>query len=135
VNWEPLLTAAREARSHSHSPYSRFAVGAAVLTEDGTIFAGANVENRSFGVTVCAERSAFAAAVSAGHRSFAGVAIVAESSPPAAPCGVCRETMAEFCAPSMPILLANPRGERRETSLQEIFPLPFRFLPGETSAS
>lgn len=135
MNWEPLLTAARDARRHSHSPYSRFAVGAAVATADGTIFAGANVENRSYGVTLCAERSAFAAAVSGGHRSFAAVAIVTESSPPAAPCGLCRETMAEFCAPTMPILLANPQGERRETSLAEIFPLPFQFQPGETSTS
>ena len=72
MNWEPLLAAAIAARSHSHSPYSRFAVGAAVETESGEIFGGANVENRSFGVTLCAERSAFAAAVSAGHRRFRG---------------------------------------------------------------
>lgn len=134
MNWEPLLAAATAARSHSHSPYSRFAVGAAVATVDGAIFAGANVENRSFGVTLCAERSAFAAAVSAGHRHFRGVAILTDSSPPSAPCGVCRETMTEFCDPAMPILLANPQGERQVTSLRELFPLPFRFQPGETSA-
>lgn len=133
MNWEPLLAAAIEARRHSHSPYSQFAVGAAVLTESGAIVSGANVENRSFGVTLCAERSAFAAAVSAGHRRFLGVAIVTDTSPPSAPCGVCRETMSELCAPGMPILLANPQGERRQTSLGELFPEPFRFPPGETS--
>jgi cytidine deaminase len=135
VNWEPLLAAAIEARRHSHSPYSRFAVGAAVLTEGGAIVPGANVENRSFGVTLCAERSAFAAAVSAGHRSFRAVAIVTESSPPAAPCGLCRETMSEFCEPGMPILLANLQGERRLSSLGELFPEPFRFAPGKTSSA
>ncbi len=134
MNWEPLLAAAAEARRHSHSPYSRFAVGAAVETESGAIFAGANVENRSFGVTLCAERSAFAAAVSAGHRRFRSVAIVTDTAPPSAPCGVCRETMSEFCAPEMPILLANPQGERRMTSLGALFPEPFRFQPGKTSA-
>lgn len=133
MNWEPLLAAAAEARGHSHSPYSRFAVGAAVEAESGAIFAGANVENRSFGVTLCAERSAFAAAVSAGHRRFRAVAILTDTSPPSAPCGVCRETMSEFCAPGMPILLANPQGERRLTSLGELFPEPFRFPVGETS--
>ena len=135
MNWEPLLAAALAARSHSHSPYSRFAVGAAVETESGEIFSGANVENRSFGVTLCAERSAFAAAVSAGHRTFRGVAIVTSTSPPSSPCGLCRETMSEFCSPEMPILLFNPQGERRETSLGALFPEPFRFPAGETSGS
>lgn len=135
MNWEPLLAAAIEVRRRSHSPYSRFAVGAAVLTEEGAIFSGANVENRSFGVTLCAERSAFAAAVSAGHRQFRGVAIVTETSPPGPPCGICRETMTEFCAPEMPILLSNPQGERRWTTLGSLFPEPFRFPAGETSSA
>jgi cytidine deaminase len=133
VKWEPLRAAALEARRHAHSPYSRFAVGAAVETASGEIIAGANVENRSFGVTLCAERSAFAAAVSAGHRRFVGVAIVTATSPPSAPCGLCRETMTEFCAPEMPILLFNPEGETRWTSLGELFPEPFLFPVGETS--
>ena len=135
MNWEPLLAAALEVRRNSHSPYSRFAVGAALLTEDGVIFSGANVENRSFGVTLCAERSAFAAAVSAGHRHFRGVAIVTDTSPPGPPCGLCRETMTEFCAPGMPILLSNPQGERRWTTMGDLFPEPFRFPAGETSSA
>jgi cytidine deaminase len=135
VNWEPLIAAAELARSHSHSPYSRFAVGAALLTADGVVVSGANVENRSFGVTICAERTAVASAVSAGHRRFVAVAIVAPSSPPAPPCGLCRETLTEFCDPGMPVLLTNPQGERRLTSLGELFPQPFRLPAGETFSS
>lgn len=133
MKWEPLLAVALEAQRHSHSPYSHFAVGAAVETESGEIFGGANVENRSFGATICAERSAFAAAVSAGHRRFRAVVVVTASTPPSAPCGLCRETMAEFCAPRMPILLSNPEGERRILTLGELFPEPFRFPGEETS--
>lgn len=132
MNWEPLLAAAIAARSHSHSPYSRFAVGAAVETASGEIFGGANVENRSFGVTICAERSAFAAAVSAGHRRFRAVAVVTSTSPPSPPCGLCRETMTEFCAPETPIGLFNLAGDRRVVSLGELFPEPFRLPSGET---
>ncbi len=135
MNWEPLLAAALAARSHSHSPYSRFAVGAAVETESGEIFSGANVENRSFGVTLCAERSAFAAAVSAGHRRFRAVAVVTATSPPSAPCGICRETMTEFCAAATPIGLFNLAGDRRILSLGELFPEPFQFPAGETSGA
>ncbi len=135
MKWEPLQAAALAARRHAHSPYSRFAVGAAVETASGEIVSGANVENRSFGVTLCAERSAFAAAVSAGHRRFVGVAIVTSTSPPSSPCGLCRETMTEFCEPEMPILLFNLQGETRLTSLGELFPQPFRFPAGETSSA
>lgn len=133
MKWEPLLAAAHEARRHSHSPYSRYPVGAAVATASGAIFGGANLENRSFGVTLCAERSAVAAAVSAGHHRIAAVAVVTESTPPAAPCGVCRETLAEFCDPETPILLVNPAGERRLFTLGALLPEPFRFPAGETS--
>lgn len=133
MKWEPLLAAALEARRHSHSPYSRFAVGAAVLTESGDIFGGTNIENRSFGVTICAERSAIAAAVSAGHRRFRAVAIVTASTPPSPPCGLCRETLIEFCPPDMPVLLSNPDGERRDFTLGELFPEPFRFPDRKTS--
>ena len=135
MNWEPLLAAAIAARSHSHSPYSRFAVGAAVETASGEIFGGANVENRSFGVTICAERSAFAAAVSAGHRKFRAVAVVTSTSPPSPPCGLCRETMTEFRAPETPIGLFNLEGDRRVVSLGELFPEPFVLPAGETSPS
>ncbi|MEO8277687.1 MAG: cytidine deaminase [Thermoanaerobaculia bacterium] len=133
MKWEPLLAAAGAAQRHAHCPYSGFAVGAAFETESGEIFVGANVENRSYGVTICAERSAVAAAVSAGHRRFRAVVIVTPSTPPGPPCGLCRETMTEFCDPDLPILLANPQGERRMFSLGELFPEPFRLPEGETS--
>jgi cytidine deaminase len=125
MNWEPLVEAARAARAASYSPYSEFAVGAAVLSADGSIFAGCNLENRSYGLALCAERSAFAAAVAAGHRDFSAVVVVADAEPPATPCGLCRETMAEFCGPDLPVLLANLNGGRREVRLGELFPLPF----------
>ena len=125
MNWEPLLQAARAARERSYSPYSEFAVGAAVLTDDGTIFAGCNLENRCYGLALCAERGAFAAAIAAGHRRFSAVAVVADASPPASPCGMCRETMAEFCGPDLPVLLFNLNGARREIKLGELFPFPF----------
>lgn len=130
MNWEPLVAAARTARDCAYSPYSDFAVGAAVLTADGSIFAGCNLENRSYGLALCAERSAFAAAVAAGHRDFTAVAVLADASPPATPCGLCRETMAEFCGPDLPVLLANLNGGRRELRLGELFPHPFE-LPAK----
>jgi cytidine deaminase len=125
MNWEPLVEAARTARASSYSPYSDFAVGAAVLTADGSIFAGCNLENRSYGLALCAERSAFAAAIAAGHRDFAAVTVVADANPPATPCGLCRETMAEFCGPDLPVLLCNLNGGRRQLRLGELFPDPF----------
>jgi cytidine deaminase len=132
MNWEPLVSAARAARDASYSPYSEFAVGAAVLTADGSIFHGCNLENRSYGLTLCAERAAFAAAVAAGHRDFAAVVVVADATPPATPCGLCRETMAEFCGPELPVLLCNLNGGRRELKLGELFPHPFE-LPAAGS--
>lgn len=129
MNWEPLVEAARTARAGSYSPYSDFAVGAAVLTADGSIFAGCNLENRSYGLALCAERAAFAAAVAAGHRAFAAVTVVADANPPATPCGLCRETMAEFCGPDLPVLLCNLNGGRRELRLGELFPDPFELPP------
>lgn len=132
MNWEPLVAAARQARASSYSPYSEFAVGAAVLTADGSIYAGCNLENRSYGLALCAERSAFAAAIAAGHRQFAAVAVLADSTPPATPCGLCRETMAEFCGPDLPVLLVNLENECRELALGELFPHPFELPAGRS---
>lgn len=122
-----LLAAAHAVRAQSHSPYSRYPVGAALLARDGRVFVGANVENRSYGLALCAERSAIATAISAGAREFAAIAVVTSSSPPAAPCGLCRETLAEFCTGDFPIVLGNDRGETRETTLGALFPDPFVF--------
>jgi cytidine deaminase len=128
-DWKALLEAAREARDRSYSPYSRFAVGAALLGGDGSIYPGANVENRSYGLTLCAERAAIGAAVSAGVRDFRALLVVTDSHPPAAPCGLCRETLAEFAGPELPIRLVNVDGATRDFRLGDLFPEVFQFDP------
>ncbi|MDX1502922.1 MAG: cytidine deaminase [Thermoanaerobaculia bacterium] len=130
LDWGPLIAAAHAVRERSYSPYSRFAVGAAVATESGAIHAGCNVENRSFGLTLCAERVAVSAAVAAGSGPPVAVAVVTDADPPAPPCGLCRETLAEFAGPDLPVLLLSTAGERRLTTLGELFPEPFVFPPG-----
>lgn len=127
VDPESLVERARAARESAYAPYSGFAVGAALLAEDGRVFTGVNVENRSFGLSLCAERAAVAAAVAAGARGFLAVAVVTATSPPAAPCGLCRETLAEFCGPDLEIHLAGLDGGRRVFRLGELFPEPFVF--------
>jgi len=97
-----------------------------VLASDGAIFAGANVENASYGVSVCAERVAVFAAVCAGRTSFSDLLVITETSPPAAPCGVCRQVLAEFLEPSSRVHLANPSGEAVTLTFAELLPRPFR---------
>ncbi|MEO1086024.1 MAG: cytidine deaminase [Acidobacteriota bacterium] len=89
MDWDALFDAARAARERAYAPYSRFQVGAALLTGDGTLIPGCNVENRSFGLCICAERTAVSSAVAAGHREFVAVAVVTDTAPPAVPCGMC----------------------------------------------
>lgn len=126
LDWEPLVAAARAVRERAYAPFSRFRVGAALLAEDGRIYAGCNVENRTFGLTVCAERSAVLQAVAAGAGRPLALAVVADASPKAPPCGMCRETLVEF-TPDLPILLVDLKGKREEIRLAEIFPRPFVF--------
>jgi cytidine deaminase len=127
--WNSLAAAARAVADNAYAPFSQFKVGAALLTSDGQVFAGCNVENRSFGLALCAERSAVAAWVAAGAPgTLQAAAVYAATSPPARPCGLCRETLAEF-AEELPILLTNDRDEREIVQLSEIFPQPFRW-PG-----
>ena len=122
---ERLLGTAREARQHAYAPYSKFRVGAAVLVEDGRVFAGCNVENSSFGLTVCAERNAVAAAVVAGGRPIA-VAVVTDDDH-VGPCGACRQVLAEFDQ-DMTVVLADRDGaDVRSVSLRELLPAAFRF--------
>ncbi len=124
----PLVAAARGVRARAHAPYSRFQVGAAVEDERGRIHVGCNVENASYGLTICAERNAITAAVAAGARSIRAVAVVTAARPPASPCGACRQVLAEFCGDEVPVVLAGPRGPVLETlTIGELLPRAFRF--------
>ncbi len=102
-----LLALAEEARSHSYSPYSHYAVGAALLTKSGKIYQGCNIESASYTPTICAERNAFFKAVYDGERDFSAIAIIGSGETPSYPCGVCRQVMAEFCTPDFEIITAN----------------------------
>ncbi|HLU68816.1 MAG TPA: cytidine deaminase [Kofleriaceae bacterium] len=128
-----LVTRALEARERAYAPYSGYQVGCAVLA-DGRVYQGANVENASYGLALCAERSAVAAAVMGGARRIQTAAVATVSSPPAAPCGMCLQTLSELAEDpaSLRILLVNPAGERRELTLAECLPHGFRRdqLPG-----
>jgi cytidine deaminase len=106
-----LARAARQVRRHAYAPYSEFAVGAAVLTAGGTVHVGCNVENGSYGATLCAERSALAAAVAGGARRLKAVAVVTGAAPPSPPCGICLQALAEFMGPEAPVVLAGTTGE------------------------
>lgn len=121
---EALLQAAREAREQAYVPYSRFAVGAALLTASGKVFTGCNVENASYGLTICAERVAVGCAVAAGERDFVAMAIVAPSPGPVSPCGACRQVLVEF-NPKMHLVLANLQGEVLETTASDLLPDAF----------
>lgn len=116
-----LVEAAISARTRAHAPYSNFAVGAALECSDGTVFTGCNVENLSFGLTMCAERVAVGAAVAAGHREFRCIAIVADTDAPISPCGACRQVMAEF-NPALKIVSSNLAGLAEEFSLADLLP-------------
>lgn len=107
-----LISAAREAAARAYCPYSNFPVGAALLTRDGRIVTGCNVENVSFGLTLCAERTALVKAVSDGLCGFAALAVAGGDRTAAAPCGACRQVLTEFCAPEMPVFYARLTGGR-----------------------
>jgi cytidine deaminase len=120
---DQLVTQAREAAGRAYAPYSRFQVGAVLVGKDGRIFAGCNVENISFGLTICAERNAVFAAVAAGCRELAKIVIVADTEVPASPCGACRQVLAEF-NPDLELVLSNFRGSRETFRLSELLPRP-----------
>ena len=120
---DQLVTQAIEVAGRAYAPYSRFQVGAVLVGKDGRIFAGCNVENISFGLTICAERNAVFAAVAAGCREFAKIVIVADTEVPASPCGACRQVLAEF-NPDLELVLSNFRGSRKMFRLSELLPRP-----------
>ncbi len=115
-----LYDAAVKARKNAYCPYSHFAVGAAVRTKDGHIFTGCNIENASYGLTVCAERNAIFAAVKEGYQEFLALLVTADTPDPVSPCGACRQVMAEFKIPN--IILTNLQGAYRETTIEALLP-------------
>jgi cytidine deaminase len=119
-----LIAAALEVRKRAYAPYSRFMVGAALRASDGSVFTGCNVENASFGATICAERNAVARAVAQGKTKFVQLAIATSSRPPSPPCGLCRQVLFEF-APKLSILLVNPDGKTVRTRLDRLLPMGF----------
>ena len=118
-----LLEAALAARERAYAPYSKFLVGAAVRAESGKIYTGCNIENASYGLTVCAERNALFSAVGAGERKFTALYVVGDTEEPISPCGACRQVMAEFKVPC--IILANLQGDVKEYTLEELLPYGF----------
>jgi cytidine deaminase len=121
MNFDDLVTAARQVRERAYAPYSRFQVGAALRAASGRIYCGCNVENLSFGLTVCAERAAVFAAVAAGETKFEAIAVVADSIQPVTPCGACRQVLIEFSS-DLKVCSANLQDQRHETTIGELLP-------------
>ncbi len=123
MNKKELVDEAIKARGKSYSPYSHFAVGAALLTKSGRVFTGCNVENISYRLTMCAEQGAVASAMAQGERDFVTIAVVADSSRPIVPCGACRQVLAEF-NPGMEVIMATVSGGEETARLDELLPRP-----------
>lgn len=118
-----LMKIARKARQNAYAPYSHFAVGAALLAESGRVYTGCNIENASYGLTCCAERNAIFAAVGAGERRFKMLAVAADSSEPVAPCGACRQVIAEFGIPL--VVMGNLKEATKTMTAEELLPYGF----------
>jgi cytidine deaminase len=121
-----LVEEAKAARENAVAPFSKFKVGAALRTKKGKIYRGCNVENCTYGLTVCAERVALLTALAAGEREFAAIAVVTQSEEPGTPCGPCRQLMWEYCG-DIDVTLANLVGQKIEYKLSTLFPHPFAF--------
>jgi cytidine deaminase len=123
MNMDELFLIAQKAAEAAYAPYSKFRVGAALLAEDGTVFSGCNVENRSYGLTICAERSALVSAVSRGCRSFRALAIATpDSTDPVGPCGACRQVLSEFMPPEARIRFGGSSPARVDAAMGELLP-------------
>ncbi|MGM9987761.1 MAG: cytidine deaminase [Bacillaceae bacterium] len=130
MNKELLMESARKVKENAYAPYSKFSVGAALLLKDGTVINGVNVENVSFGATNCAERTAIFAAIANGYKKgdFQAIAIAGDTEDFLPPCSICRQVMAEFCSPNMPVYLTNEKKDILELTLRELLPYAFTDL-------
>lgn len=120
-----LIKEALDAREMAYVPYSTFKVGAALLTKDGAVYKGCNIENAGYSMTNCAERTAFFKAVSEGAKDFVKLAVVADTEGPVSPCGACRQVISEFCDPSMEVILTNLKGDTQVTTVADLLPGAF----------
>ena len=125
MNKQLLIEAAKQARERAYVPYSKFKVGAALLTKDGKVYGGCNIENASYGLCNCAERTTLFKAYSEGDHEYAMLAVVADTERPVPPCGACRQVIVELCDPNMPVILANMKGDAQETTVKELLPGAF----------
>ncbi|WP_303754120.1 cytidine deaminase [Enterococcus sp. S86.2] len=122
IEW---INVATEALDKAYVPYSHFPVGACLVTKAGKIYQGLNIENASYGLANCAERTAFFKAVSEGEREFSHLVVAGHTPEPISPCGACRQVMAEFCSPEMPVTLVGDHGVTKETTVGELLPYSF----------
>ncbi len=122
---EELAKEAKQAMKTAYVPYSKFPVGAALEAQDGTMYHGCNIENSSYGLSNCAERTAIFKAVSEGVTSFKSITVIGDTAGPIAPCGACRQVIAEFCAPNMPVYLTNLKGDIHQTTVEQLLPGAF----------
>jgi cytidine deaminase len=124
-DFDKLFAVAKAAQARAHAPYSRFRVGAAIMTPNGTTFAGCNVENAAYPVGACAEASAISAMVAGGETRIAAILVLGEGEALVTPCGACRQRIREFAAPDTPIIVAGPNGIRAQFTLGELLPHSF----------
>lgn len=123
-----LIQRAKDAQTHAYAPYSKFRVGAAVLSEDNRVFTGCNVENSTYGATICAERTAVFTAVSQGAQKFTKIVIVSDSDEPVMPCGICRSVLYEF-SPDIEVIAVGSSGKVETANLSQLYPKGFHLIP------
>ncbi|OIU70596.1 cytidine deaminase [Rossellomorea aquimaris] len=125
MNKEQLIKEAKAAREKAYVPYSKFQVGAALLTKDGKVYHGCNIENAAYSMCNCAERTALFKAYSEGDKEFSMIAVVADTARPVPPCGACRQVISELCSKDMTVVLTNLKGDVEELSVAELLPGAF----------
>ena len=125
MNIEQLIQDAKMAREKAYVPYSNFGVGAALLTTDGKVYQGCNIENAAYSMCNCAERTALFKAYSEGDRDFQMLAVVADTDRPCSPCGACRQVISELCPRDMKVVLTNLKGDIQEITVEELLPVAF----------